>query len=54
MECYALFHIAKYFNKKAGCVATVVDSKFTTESMSIEDREKSLTEMITLALESIL
>jgi len=54
MECYALFHTAKHFNKKAGCVATVVDSKFTTESMSIEEREKSLTEMITLALESIL
>jgi len=54
MECYALFHTARYFKKKAGCIATVVDSKFTTESMSIEDREKSLTEMITLALESIL
>ena len=53
MEAYALFHVARLCKRKAACIATVVDSKFTTESMSIEDREKSLTEMITLALESI-
>ena len=54
MEAYALFHVAKYLNKKAACVATVVDSHFVDEFISIEDREKSLNEMIELALESTL
>lgn len=54
MECYALFRIAELCGKEAGCIATVVDSKFTDDFVSIEDREKSLNEMITLALESVL
>ena len=54
MEAYALFHVAKLLNRKAGCIATVVDSHFVDDFISIEDREKSLNEMITLALESIL
>lgn len=54
MECYALFHVAKMLNRKAGCIATVVDSKFTDEFISLEDREKSLNEMITLSLEAII
>ena len=54
MEAYALFHIAKLFNKKAGCIATVVDSHFVDDFISIEDREKSLNEMINLALETII
>ena len=54
MEAYALFRVAELLNKKAACVATVVDSHFVDDFVSIEDREKSLNEMITLALESIL
>ena len=54
MECYALFHVAKHCKKKAGCIATVVDSHFVDDFISIEDREKSLNEMIELALESVI
>ncbi len=54
MEAFALFHIADSFEKQASCILTVVDSKFSDEFMSQEDREKSLNESITLALESII
>ena len=51
MEAFALFHIAKVLNKKAGCLVTVVDSKCTTDIVSTEDRQKTLTNMIEIALE---
>ncbi|MDD6879726.1 MAG: purine-nucleoside phosphorylase [bacterium] len=54
MESFALFHIARILNKNAGCLLTVVDSKCTTNNISSEDREKSLTDMIEIALDSIL
>lgn len=54
MEAFALFHIAESFDKQAACILTVVDSKFSEVFMSQEDREKSLNESITLALESII
>ena len=54
MEAFALFHIADSFDKQAACILTVVDSKFSETFMSQEDREKSLNESITLALESII
>ena len=54
MEAYALFHVANHFKKEAACIATVVDSKYSDIVLSGEDREKSLNEMITLALESII
>ena len=43
MEAFALFYMAKYLNKKAACLLTVVDA---------EQREKSFNNMIKLALES--
>ncbi len=54
MESFALFHIADSFHKQASCILTVVDSKYSLEFMSQEDREKSLNDSITLALESII
>jgi purine-nucleoside phosphorylase len=54
MESFALFHIANSFDKQASCILTVVDSKFSEKFMSQEDRERSLNESITLALESII
>ncbi len=54
MEAFALFHVADSFDKEASCILTVVDSKFSETFMSQEDREKSLNESITLALESII
>ena len=52
MEAFALFYMANYLGKKAACLLTVVDSYFNNESISSEQREKSLNNMITLALES--
>ncbi len=54
MEAFALFHIAKYFKKEASCLLTAVDSKFSNVVLSGEERERSLNEMITLALEAII
>lgn len=54
MEGFALLHVANSFNKEAAVMATAVDSKFSDIVLSIEDREKSLNDMITLALESII
>ncbi len=54
MEAFALFHTATSMEKCASCILTVVDSKFNEVFMSQEDREKSLDQMITLALESII
>lgn len=52
MESFALFYMAKKFNKKATCLLTVVDSPYTNEIISSDNREKSLDNMIILALES--
>lgn len=53
MEAFALFYIAKYLNKKAACLLTVVDSLAKKQSSTAEERERSLNNMIKLALESI-
>ena len=53
METFALFHIADSFDKDAAAILTVVDSKYSEDFLSIEDRERSLDRMITLALDSI-
>lgn len=52
MESFALFYTAKYLNKKAACLLTVVDSHHKKEEVSSDAREKSLNNMILLALES--
>lgn len=54
MEAFGLFHIANYFKREASCIVTVVDSKYSDIVLSGEERQKSLNEMITLALESII
>ena len=53
METFALFHIANSFDKEAAAIVTVVDSKFSEKFMSIEEREKSMDDMILLALDSL-
>lgn len=52
MESFALFCMAKYCKKKAACLLTVVDAIGDNKKLSSEDREKSLNNMIKLALES--
>ena len=54
MEAFGLFYIANKFNREASCLMTVVDSFYDTKSLTSEEREKSLDEMITLALDSII
>jgi purine-nucleoside phosphorylase len=54
MEAFGLFYIAKKLNKEASCLMTVVDSLYDHRSLTSEEREKSLDDMITLALESII
>ncbi len=57
MEAFALFYIAKMLGKDASCLLTVVDSNASNnknEHLTSEKREKSLNDMILLALESSL
>ena len=54
MEAFGLFYIAKKLGKQATCLMTVVDSLFDERSLSSEERETSLNEMITVALNSII
>ena len=53
MEAFALFYMAKYFNKKAACLLTVVDSHYKNQESTSEERERSLNNMIKIALESV-
>jgi purine-nucleoside phosphorylase len=52
MESFALFYTAKYLNKKSACLLTVVDSHSKKQEISSEEREKSLNDMILLALDT--
>ncbi len=54
MEAFGLFYIAQKFNKEAACLMTVVDSFYDEKSLTSEEREKSLDQMITLALDAVL
>ena len=54
MEAFGLFYVAKKLNKEASCLMTVVDSLYDKRSLTSEEREKSLDDMIELALNSIL
>ncbi len=51
MEAFGLFTLAASLNKKALAICTVSDSLVFNEAMSAEDREKTLNDMIELALE---
>lgn len=53
MEAFGLFYIAKKFNKKAAALMTVVDIIGKEQSISSEDRQNSLNEMIKIALDAI-
>lgn len=54
MEAFGLFYMAKKLNRKASCLMTVVDSFYDKRSLTSEEREKSLDEMIKIALEASL
>ena len=52
MESFSLFYTAKQLQKHAACLLTVVDSICKKESLTSEQRQTSLNNMIKLALES--
>ncbi len=53
METFALFYIAKKYQKDAASILTVSDNLITKEQMSSDEREQTLDEAIVLALNSI-
>lgn len=53
MESFALFHNAKATNKNAACLLTISDSLVTWELTTAEEREKSFTNMMKIALGSL-
>ena len=53
MEAYGLFYIAQKLDKKAACLMTCVDSLYNEKSITSEERETGLNNMIQLALDSI-
>ena len=54
MESFALYYTAHVLNKNAACLLTVVDSMFENKSMTPEERQTSLNNMIKIALDSSL
>lgn len=54
MEAFALVHIANIMQRKATAMVTVVNSKYDDRVLTTEEREKSLDDMIALALEAII
>ncbi len=54
MESFALFYLAKLFNKKASCLLTVVDSHSMHKELSAIERQESIDRMTILALDSII
>ena len=54
MEAFGLFYIAKKLGREATALMTVVDSLYDKRSLTSEERETSLNNMIEMALESII
>ena len=52
MEAFSLFYNANFFNKKASCLMSIVDSPFIKEIATTEERQTGLNNMIKLALDS--
>ena len=53
MESFGLFHNAEITGKSAACILTISDVLYSTEMTTAEEREKSFTAMIEVALGSI-
>ena len=54
MEAFALFYNAYKLGKNAACILTISDNLINHEETTPEQRERSLNEMINLALESVI
>lgn len=53
MESFALFHNAAVCNKNAACLLTISDSFVSGKATTAEERQKSFTNMIMVALNSL-
>ena len=54
MESFALFYEAYKKQKEASCILTVSDTNYSSDALTSEEREKSFSKAILLALESII
>ena len=54
MESFALFHHAKVLHKNAACLLTISDSFISQEQTNAKQRQTSFTDMIQIALKSLL
>ena len=54
MEAFGLFYLGERFKRETACLMTIVDSKYETKEVSAKERERSLDDMIVLALESLI
>ena len=52
MESFALFHNAAVLNKEAACLLTISDSFVSSQITTAEERQKSFTDMMEIALNS--
>lgn len=52
MESFALFHNAAVIGKNAACLVTISDSFVSSQITTAEERQKSFTEMMKIALET--
>ncbi len=52
MESFALFHNASVLGRQAACLLTISDSFVTPEVTTAQEREKSFTDMMKIALET--
>lgn len=53
MESFALFHNAKVLGKEAACLLTISDSFVYPEQTTSEERQKSFTNMMKIALDAV-
>lgn len=53
MESFALFHNAKVLGKNAACLLTISDSFVSPEITTAQQREKSFTDMMQIALSAL-
>ncbi len=54
MEAFGVIHVCNLYNVQASCLVTVVDSKFSNVVLTPEERQTTLNNMITLALDAII
>lgn len=52
MESFALFHNASVWKRHAACLLTISDSFTSNEKATVEERQKSFTNMMKVALEA--